>query len=71
MPGEPSVALALHAKDRGVRLVMISGSPGKIAFAVNRADQLLRKPFRLDALARTVQHALASDTFGQRNEDPD
>ena len=30
MPGEPAVPLALHARDRGIKLVMISGSPEKI-----------------------------------------
>ena len=30
VPGEPSLSLALHAKDQGIRLVMISGNPAKM-----------------------------------------
>ena len=71
MPGEPSFNLALHARERGIRLVMISGSPVQMGVAHKRADQMLHKPFRGEALERAIQHALASDTFGQRGEDPD
>jgi two-component system, OmpR family, response regulator len=66
----PSVSLAIEAKDRGIRLVMISGSPKEMELFQNRADQLLWKPFRRADLERAIQHALASHTFGQRREDP-
>jgi hypothetical protein len=66
----PSVSLAIDAKDRGIRLLMISGSPKETELFQNRADQLLWKPFRRADLERAIQHALASHTFGQRREDP-
>jgi two-component system OmpR family response regulator len=47
MPGEKSPSLALHAKERGIRLVMISGSVEHIRKALGNADQLLQKPFRM------------------------
>jgi DNA-binding NtrC family response regulator len=65
------VSLAIEAKDRGIRLVMISGNPKEMELFQNRADQLLWKPFRRADLERAIQHALASHTFGQRVEDPD
>jgi DNA-binding response OmpR family regulator len=71
MPGEPSVSLALRAKENGIRVVMISGSPDKMKAAHDKVDQLLYKPFRSAELARAIHHALASETFGQRTEDPD
>ena len=64
------VSLAIEAKDRGIRLVMISGSPKEMELFQTRADQLLWKPFRRADLERAIQHALASHTFGQRREDP-
>jgi DNA-binding NtrC family response regulator len=64
------VSLAIEAKERGIRLVMISGSPEEMELFHNRADQLLWKPFRRADLERAIQHALASHTFGQRVEDP-
>ena len=66
MPGEQSESLALHAAERKVRLVMISGSPEHMQKANSRADQLLAKPFGSADLKRAVEAALASDTFGQR-----
>ncbi len=66
MPGEQSESLALHAAERKIRLVMISGSPEHMQKANSRADQLLAKPFRSADLKRAVEAALASDTFGQR-----
>ena len=65
------VALATLARDRGVRLVMISGRPEIMEAFHDRADQLLWKPFASEALKRAVDHALASHTFGQRGEDPE
>lgn len=70
MPGEPTVTLALHARDRGIKLVMISGSPDKMKEYQDKAHQLLRKPFRLENLHHAIELAMASDTFGQRKEDP-
>jgi DNA-binding NtrC family response regulator len=64
------VSLAIEAKDRGIRLVMISGSPKEMELFHDRADQLLWKPFRRAELKRAIEHALASHTFGQRREDP-
>jgi two-component system, OmpR family, response regulator len=71
MPGEPSLTLALHAKDRGTRLIMISGNPATMEAFHNRADQLLWKPFRQGDLMRAIEHALASETLGQRIVDPE
>ncbi|HEV2549589.1 MAG TPA: response regulator [Stellaceae bacterium] len=64
------VSLAIEAKDRGIRLVMISGDPKEMEAFHNRADQLLWKPFRRADLERAIQHAFASHMFGQRVEDP-
>ena len=36
--------LAMEARDRGIRLVMISGNPTEMELFQNRADQLLWKP---------------------------
>jgi two-component system, OmpR family, response regulator len=71
MPGEQSESLALHAAERKIRLVMISGSPEHMQKANSRADQLLAKPFRSADLKRAVEAALASDTFGQRRTYPE
>jgi two-component system, OmpR family, phosphate regulon response regulator OmpR len=66
-----TITLASVARDRGVRLVMISGRPATIEAYHDRADQLLRKPFTREELRRAVDYAFASGTFGQRKEDPD
>jgi DNA-binding NtrC family response regulator len=66
-----SIALATVARQRGIRLVMISGHPVQMEAAQDRADQLLWKPFGSDALKRAVDYAFASGTKGQRKEDPD
>ena len=50
---------------------MISGHPTQMVASQARADQLLWKPFGGEALKRAVDHAFASDTSGQRKEDPD
>lgn len=70
MPGESGVSLALHARDLGIKVVMISGSPDKMKEYLDKADQLLWKPFRFEDLRRAIDLAMASDTFGQRKEDP-
>jgi DNA-binding response OmpR family regulator len=66
-----AIAVATNIRDRGVRLVMISGRPELMEAYQNRTDQLLRKPFAQETLKRAVDHAFASSTFGQRKEDPD
>jgi CheY-like chemotaxis protein len=71
MPGEPSVTLALRAKEQGIKLVMISGYPGKMQEFHDRADQLLWKPFRREELKLAVEQALFSGVFGQRRENDD
>lgn len=70
MPGEGSEMLAMHVKDRGIKLVMISGDPERMQRAEACADQLLRKPFPVGDLQRAVMAALDSDVFGQRRTDP-
>jgi DNA-binding NtrC family response regulator len=64
------IALAVEAKSRGIRLVMISGRPELMKRFHDRADQLLHKPFSRQQLERAVEHALASEVRGQRTEDP-
>ena len=46
MPGEALATLALHAKDRGLPLVVVSGSPDDMQFALDNGLQLLEKPFK-------------------------
>jgi DNA-binding response OmpR family regulator len=67
---EAGISVAMEAKDRGIRLVMISGNPKDMEKFQDRADQLLWKPFRQADLERAIQHAFVSLTFGQRKEDP-
>jgi DNA-binding response OmpR family regulator len=64
------VNIALEARERGIRLVMISGHPDTMKLFQDRADQLLWKPFMRDQLEQAIQVALASGTYGQRTEDP-
>ena len=66
MPGEASASLALHLKERGIPVVMISGSPDAMKYAMDNGLQLLRKPFRSQELYSAVNTALASGEFGQR-----
>jgi two-component system OmpR family response regulator len=67
MPGEPSAALALHAKALRIPLVMISGSPETMKFAADNGLQLLRKPFHMAEFIEAVETAIASGQFGQRD----
>jgi CheY-like chemotaxis protein len=66
MPGEPSTTLALHARELGIPVVMISGSHDKIIFARENGLQLLQKPFRAEQLADALKLALDSGEAGQR-----
>ena len=66
MPGEVSASLALHLKERGIPVVMISGSLDATKDAADNGLQLLRKPFRSQELYSAVNTALASGEFGQR-----
>ena len=68
MPGEVSASLALHLKKHGIPVVMISGSPDAIKYAMDNGLQLLRKPFRSQKLYSAVNMALASGEFGQRSQ---
>jgi two-component system, OmpR family, response regulator len=68
MPGEASASLALHLKERGIPVVMISGSPEAMKYAMDNGLQLLRKPFHLQELYSAVNTALASGEFGQRSQ---
>jgi DNA-binding response OmpR family regulator len=67
MPGENTASLALHAKDRKLPVVMISGSPTLMKFALDNGLQLLMKPFKIDELYAAIDKALASGEFGQRD----
>jgi DNA-binding NtrC family response regulator len=66
MPGESSTALALHARELGLPVVMISGSPEMMQFAIENGLQLLEKPFRMQELVDALSQALGSREFGQR-----
>ena len=67
MPGEASSALALHAKDLRLPVVMISGSPEAMQFALDNDLQLLEKPFRMRELFDALDIAIESGEFGQRD----
>ena len=64
------ITLGIQARDHGIRLIMISGHPDTMERYQDRADQLLWKPFGRAELERAVDHALASEIAGQREEDP-
>ena len=66
LPDEASNSLALHAKELGLPVVMISGSPDLIQFAAENGLQLLRKPFRGHELIEAIVQALGSGEPGQR-----
>jgi len=71
MPGESSTTLALHAKELGLSVVMISGSLEAMKFAAENNLQLLEKPFRAQELVNAVSKAIASGEAGQRSENSD
>ena len=66
MPGESSKDLALYAKGLRLPVVMISGSPTSMQFAIEHDLQLLRKPFRMQQLFDALEQAIGSGVFGQR-----
>jgi DNA-binding NtrC family response regulator len=66
MPGDSSTALALHARELGLPVVMISGSPEMMQFAIENGLQLLEKPSRMQELVDALAQALGSREFGQR-----
>jgi FixJ family two-component response regulator len=66
MPGEASASLARHLKERGIPVVMISGSPEAVKYAEDNGLQLLPKPFRAHELYGAVNMALVSGELGQR-----
>jgi len=68
MPGEESAALARHARDLDIPVVMISGSHDQIVFAQDNGLQLLRKPFRSGELIDALTLAFDSGEAGQRSQ---
>jgi DNA-binding NtrC family response regulator len=64
MPGEASASLALYLKERGIRVVMISGSLEAVKYAKDYGLQLLAKPFRAHELYSAVNMALTSGELG-------
>jgi DNA-binding NtrC family response regulator len=67
MPGESSHDLALYAKELRLPVVMISGSPDSMQFAIEHDLQLLEKPFHMQELFDALEKAIGSGEFGQRN----
>jgi two-component system, OmpR family, response regulator len=66
MPGEASGTLALLAKELGLPLVMVSGSPDDMQFAADNGLQMLEKPFKAQQLIDALTEALGSGESGQR-----
>jgi len=66
MPGESSKDLALYAKGLRLPVVMISGSPTSMKFAIEHDLQLLEKPFQMKQLFDALEQAIGSGMFGQR-----
>jgi two-component system OmpR family response regulator len=67
MPGESSHDLALYAKGLRLPVVMVSGSPHSMQFAIEHDLQLLEKPFQMRQLFGALEQAIGSGVFGQRN----
>jgi two-component system, OmpR family, response regulator len=59
MPGEGGISLALHLKEVGLPVVVISGSPEVMERAVEDDRQLLPKPFRAKELYDAINVALS------------
>lgn len=66
MYGEASSSLALYAKELRLPVVMISGSPTAMQFAIENHLQLLEKPFRVQELLDALNTAIESGEFGRR-----
>jgi DNA-binding NtrC family response regulator len=66
--GEGNISLALHLKEVGLPVVVISGSHDAMDRAEEYNLQLLRKPFHAQELFDAVNTALASGEFGQRSQ---
>jgi DNA-binding NtrC family response regulator len=66
MPGEGSPVLALHARDLGLAVVMMSGSPELMQFATENGLQLLEKPFRAQQLVNALLKAFDGGELEQR-----
>jgi DNA-binding NtrC family response regulator len=71
MPGEDGHSLALHAKELGLAVVLISGSGEDNGFAVKHGLRMLRKPFRLPQLFDAMDEAFAGGVGRRRTEVPD
>jgi two-component system, OmpR family, response regulator len=68
MPGEASVSLARHLKERGISVVIISSNLNAIKYAEENGRQLLSKPFRSHELHSAVNAALITEGCGQRSK---
>jgi two-component system, OmpR family, response regulator len=66
--GEGNISFALHLKEVGLPVVVISGSHDAMDRAEEYNLQLLRKPFHAKELFDAVNTALASGEFGQRSQ---
>jgi|SRR5271170_6417724 DNA-binding NtrC family response regulator len=64
MPGELSISLLAHLKERNNSVVIISGNPDSIKYAEDNGLQLLQKPFRAQELHSSVHTAIASGSTG-------
>lgn len=67
MPGESSDDLAVYARGLRLPVVMVSGSPSSMKFAIEHDLQLLEKPFQMQQLFDALEQAIGSGVFGQRN----
>jgi DNA-binding response OmpR family regulator len=65
--GTGIASLALHANERGLPVVMISGNLERMEFAQTHGLQLLWKPFRALDLVKALDAAFASGIPGQRD----
>jgi len=68
VPGDLGISLASHLKGLRMPMVMVSGNPPMMEFAIKNRLQLLEKPFRKDALIAAVEKAFSSGEFGQRDD---
>jgi DNA-binding NtrC family response regulator len=66
IPDDQRVTLRLLTKARGIPLVMVSGNPKDMQFALDNGLQMLEKPFKAQDLADALTKALASGEPGQR-----